>query len=127
MLTSDPISHLLHVLSAQDQFSQIKAVLQEIADNVKPEDYHRVTDVGLFIATLALAIVTWRLFSATRDVASRTADLAGETVDATLVADIHHQEAHGAIVVWSGVRQIRTDGLMFGYLVNVGFGPAVDV
>ena len=66
-------------------------------------------------------------------VARKTATLARETLDASTLADIHHQESQSAVVIWSDDRpdrmiSFRNDGIHIrGFLANVGFGPASSV
>lgn len=98
------------------------------------------TDVGMFYATLTLAIVTALLFNATRnmalqtkvlaqqtaDMASKTADLATDTVDASNRADEHHQQSLWPLVVVSDLNNQgpASCGVM---LHNIGNGPAQKV
>ena len=90
-----------------------------------------VLQLGLLVATGALAIYTALLFRATSDVAK-------DTLDASRWADRHHQEQFSPIVIWDvdwceyyvaremGTSPRPTLGIS-GSLRNIGSGPALNV
>jgi hypothetical protein len=81
--------------------------------------------------SLGLALGTLATFGATAFMAWKTAALASETLDASIVADLHHQESQSGVLVW--VHDSRTLTIfpslmrMQGRIQNVGFGAALDV
>jgi hypothetical protein len=64
--------------------------------------------------------------------AAKTAALARDTVNASILADIHHQESQAPLIVWDGLRIINAYPeaatgvrlVMRGLVRNIGFGPA---
>jgi hypothetical protein len=61
--------------------------------------------------------------------AIKTAQLAKDTVNASILADIHHQESQAGLVIWTGNRTIQFRGdaaVIRGRLKNVGPGAATN-
>src|SRR5579859_7840344 len=83
------------------------------------------TDWWIFGATLFTGIVTLLLFVATYLVASRTADLAKDTIDASDIADEHHQQTLWPLLVVGAVK--ATNYWMTIRVKNIGGGPAPSV
>jgi hypothetical protein len=103
--------------------------------------------IGILLATIALAIVTARLFGATATVAKETGELAKSTAklvaataalaeqsaSANLLADKHHQESLLPVLVARSVAAstYATGSQLFYHVVievrNVGLGTAIDV
>lgn len=60
----------------------------------------------------------------------KTWQLAKETVDAAVIADIHHQESQSGLVIWTGnriIEVVQDSVIIRGYLINVGAGAATTV
>ena len=87
------------------------------------------TDVPMVVATLALAVITLALFIASFLMAKKTAELAQDTVDASNLADEHHQQTLWPFIVvtkWSVLAQQNPDILNL-QVKNIGSGAALAV
>jgi hypothetical protein len=112
------------------QAAQLAEYLRQIAVHTRPDDAVLRFTIILAVANIVLAFFAFLTFAATAYMAWKTAQLAQETVDASVVADIHHQESQSGLVVWLGDRRITflNDKIVIGgYLVNVGPGAATTI
>lgn len=86
------------------------------------------------ISDIATAIGTLLLAGATYDLARKTKSLVADTAVATIQADIHHRQAHGAVLTISlasrdshfGIEMPKFVFALSGPIQNVGFGPALN-
>lgn len=102
-----------------DKWAQLVAALQQIAQHLTPDPWSKWLAIGTFSTFAATAVMAWK-----------TAQLAKDTVDAAVIADIHHQESQSGFVIWNGLRRIDFSGdgiAVRGYLKNVGPGAALSV
>lgn len=105
------------------QAAALVQYLHEVAINTQPDSRAQ-------LVSLLLAVGTFLTFAATAFMAWKTAELAKDTVNASVLADIHHQESQSGLVVWLGDRHIDfvSDAIVIrGYLANVGPGTATNI
>jgi hypothetical protein len=87
------------------------------------------SDVPMVVATAVLAVITLALFLATFLMAKKTAELAQDTVDASNLADEHHQQTLWPFIVvtkWS-VQAQQAPELLNLQVKNIGSGVALAV
>lgn len=102
-----------------DFVHRLLQAVETMARQAGPDPWNRALAVGTFLTFLATAYMAWQ-----------TALVANDTLDASILADIHHQESQSGLVIWSGRRHIdfNDEGIFIsGFLKNVGAGAATSI
>lgn len=101
------------------EWTQAITALQRIADHLQPDPWNRFLAIGTFLTFAATAYMAWK-----------TSQLARDTLDASILADIHHKESQSGLIIWCGQRLIQflpNVIVIRGNLINVGPGAATGV
>jgi len=113
-----------------DEVARLILYLHQLAEHTTPDAAMLRWTIALAIANIIVAFGTLGTALATAIMAAKTASLARDTVNASILADIHHQEAQSGLVVWLGERLVVWDEkqvIVRGYLANVGPGTATNI